>query len=108
MNQVITVSDPVPDGSGVNITWKTQGPSDFELSMMGDVTESRVAEFSIQETEETVFFPIPVPISVHHTSMRRKLIPEQKSKWICVSFLLQSQEDDTTAAQLDGVDFDNL
>ncbi len=36
----VSVSDPVSDGSGVYITWESDGPTDDGIALMSDVTEA--------------------------------------------------------------------
>ena len=99
------MSDPVPDGSGVNLTWKAIPPSDAELIALNPVTDANVQEFNLpEELMTTVFIPSPSLISVHHASKKIMRVPEQSYKWLCVSFLLQSHEKDEAAGIAEAFD----
>jgi hypothetical protein len=102
----VEVSDPESDGSGVTVTWFSQGPSDAELGAMSEITQSSVREFQIpEETSSSVFIPAPKPISNHHGSQKRALIPSIHSKWLVVSFLWLLEEKTHTVAVLEEFDF---
>ena len=84
----VTVFNPVFDGFRVFVTWESKGSTDEEISEMTKVTEFGLCEFStIGESSSSIFFPAPQPISVHHSSQKRKFVPEQHYKWLVVSFL---------------------
>ena len=102
----VTVSDPVSDGSGVFVTWESKGPTDEEISEMTEVTESGLREFStIGESSSSIFFPAPQPISAHHSSQKRKFVPEQHHKWLVVSFLWKEKEEENPVAINEEFDF---
>lgn len=73
---------------------------------MEQVTESSVREFALaEETSGTLFLPAPHPISNHHHSQKRMLVPVLHSKWLVVSFLWKENEDVHEVAKLDEFDF---
>jgi hypothetical protein len=103
----IEISDPLPDGSGVNLKWESKGPSDQELVEMEQVTESGVREFSLlEETSGTLFIPAPNPISPHFHSQKRGLVPEKHPKWLVVSFLWNEEEEEHNVGEIDEFDFE--
>ena len=95
---------PINDGTGVLITWASDGPSTEHLLEFEDITNSKPQEFSITPTETSIFFPAPYPISTHHSLHKRKEVPSKPFPvWIGASFPFQADEERHNAIESYGV-----